>query len=140
MGTPLPPNKPGVVCSNVFGVGKPFGTQVQPRYVQMLFSGYSPGSNWNQSNESALMMEQTLIQLTNPCQYELIIGNLQFFFWWLAGSTLASILDTAAGAWYFQGDESYPGALIINNELSPVGGNGAYGGYVQLDWDRKGLE
>lgn len=137
MGTPLPPNVAEVGCPDIFGLGKIYENVTPPRVIQAIFSGFIPDQKWNPAEEQMLLTPQFLIIQPNPCQYEIFVGNVQWFLWFRAASTVFSILDGVAPTEYFIGDVTAPGALTIFNENTTGINVATTGGEVLLFWDRR---
>ncbi len=134
MGTPLPPNVEGDLCSVVFGPGGRFEGRAQPKYVTLQFSGFTPGQAFDLSFQQTLLTPQLLIQETNPCQYRLIVGGQNWFLWWRAGSTIVSIEEDGGIIEFFRGDITVNGALEVLNELTDGINVATLDGQVDISW------
>lgn len=139
MGTPLPENVEETGCADVFGPGKVFANLTPPRVIQARFSGYTPDQAWDPDDDQMLLTPQLLEIQVNPCQYQIYIGDVQWFLWFRAASTVFSILDSVTPKEFFTGDVSSPGALIIQNENSTGINVATTGGEIFLFWDEGGF-
>ncbi len=139
MGTPLPPNEPGNGNSICFGIGKPFGDTVTPKYIQLTLSNLLQGQFWSSSFEQNLLTPHTLIQGGPPGLYLLDDGVFTWQFNWPAATTQVQVANIALAklAFSFFGSPSCQTELA-DDALGPID-RVAWGGFLSVTWSLEGL-
>jgi len=128
MGTPLPPNPPGVPCLFCFGVGKTFGVAPTPKYVTITLTGLNPGEFFDPTDGATLLTPRLLIQTIDPCAYNIDDGVFAWDLIWTNTVTALIVQDIATG---FRAFETVIGdvcLISIENQLEVPGGNYAFDG------------
>ncbi|KKM85973.1 hypothetical protein LCGC14_1283630 [marine sediment metagenome] len=140
MGTPLPPNEPGVLCTRCWGPGKPFGPGPTPLVVRLSFLGLQRGEFWIDADEQSLLAPHSLIQTGFPCSWQELTGT------WLTvlayGDVSESITLRHVPELRFAFISLTAPQCTLgqpNQIISPVG-DYAFNGTVQITWDLEGLE
>ena len=88
MGTPLPPNEPGVHCPTCWGRGKPFGDKKTPSIIIVELLDYEEGDKFTAELGNELELPHELFQSAIPCNWESVDTILK----WQLGFTLSDTI------------------------------------------------
>lgn len=75
MGTPLPPNEPGIVCTRCSGPGKPFHGIPTPKYLIVQLANLEPGEFWDPAREWELYSPFYVPQVGTGCNWQLFTND-----------------------------------------------------------------
>jgi len=138
MGTPLPPNEPGIACPLCFGAGGPLGP-VPPKFVWLNFRDVKPGPDPLGVRQGIIPSGSWYLKCTDSCLYELNLPLWHITLLWGASSTLVRWRD-ASNALLF--NTIFPSATCARFVYSAVQYSPtvvAYGGSCQITWSKEGL-
>jgi len=140
MGTPLPPNEPGLPCGHCWGVDKTFGDGPTPKVITLKFTGWKPGNYWVPAAEPFLLSPQLLQQTTSPCYYQLFTAGANFYFGWSGSNTYCEITGIGTGRDFFYNiiDSVCP-RIVPNGIIAPTY-YAAYDGQVEVSWNPEDLK
>lgn len=139
MGTPLPPNEPGLDCLVCWGIGKTFGIGNTPKYIRVHLLDLLPGEFASEIDIQTLLTPHFLTQTLAACQWTI---RLDGFTWTLSLSAFQSVLivlNTATDHRIFQARPATLCTLDFVNEQTVPAGFITYGGTAQITWDLGGL-
>ena len=139
MGTPLPPNEPGIPCVTCFGAGKPFGAAVTPKYITLSLVGLKQGQNWDPTLESKLLSPPLLTQTIIPCSFAADDGDFQWFVLWRAIGNLIWVTHIATNTDAFINFGSAACLLKYPDDNAAAAGTFAYGATANITWNTEGL-
>jgi len=91
MGTPLPPNEPGNLCSYCWGPGKEFGETPTPRVLICQLFDLQPAEHWDPTLEQYLWTEHYLLQTADPCVFNISDGKFAWTFYFTPTATAAVV-------------------------------------------------
>lgn len=139
MGTPLPPNEPGVACPLCFGPGQPFGDQVTPHVIKVQLTSQLPGEFYTEEAEQLLATTHYLECIGTECRYDIDAGGFHWYVHWLVGGTWVGVHQIATGYDVFSNRFAPECAVDIENKnINPAHGV-MYGGFMNITWDQEGL-
>ncbi len=132
MGTPLPPNVPGVNCTSCFNPGKPFAGFTTPKFITCTWTDFQPGAAFDPDLEALLRSPHLLEQRPNPCFYGFLDGVFDWAFEWFLGSTNAFVHPVGPGGFGFEKQGEPPCSLILPNGLNDFANSFAFGGFFNI--------
>lgn len=139
MGTPLPANAPGLVCTACFGVGKAFGDVPTPLVVQARLTRILPGEFWQDADEQLLLTTHWLEQTAAPCIYRINDGTFTWILQWFGGFTEFAVLRNGDNKLAFSHVQDQGCGLDLDNEITAPANAVAYNGFANFNWDLAGL-
>ena len=139
MGTPLPPNEPGLLCPLCWGPAKLFGDGPSPLVIQVRLTRFLPGDSFEDPQEQLLLQTHWLEQLAGPCSWRIDDG---IFVWFAEFTSFETVVDVRRK---LDNKPAFVGAFtdvcatdLPNTLLQPIG-NVAFGGFANINWDLEGL-
>lgn len=139
MGTPVPPNEPGDLCTICWGPGRPHGPGPTPKVLRLVFSGLLPGEFWSSADEQSLLWPHYLIQSGVPCDWLELSTRWRCQFSYTPITVWIVLRNLATNRLAFLAIIPPSCTLFEPNEITDPLTNFAYSGNVTVDWDLKGL-
>ena len=137
MGTPGPPNTPAFGCARCFGDGGIIGG-VQPRYVDLTFSGVQPGPGIDDAFGPLANGRERLIHTTG-CTYQIRHFDYQVLLSWTSASTLVRWLDGSSALHFRSFTPSDLCMTSVQNAVTFGPFIQAFGGSCKITWPLEGL-
>lgn len=137
MGTPAPPNEPGVLCNRCFGLDRTF-PEPTPKYIDLTISGVMPGQVFN-GLAGGLPNGKFRLQQQLPCSWRLVTTDQIFFVLWTISRTVVTVQDSST-LFPFQ-TPFFTGLcqLQVSNTFQVWNSNSAFGGIAKITWPTEGL-
>jgi len=139
MGTPLPPNEPGVTCSLCWGLDEAFGDSPTPRVMQVQYSGIQPGQYWDADDEQWILTPHYLLQTANPCFWTEGVAGWVHYLEYNAVSDLLQLRKAIPFGLYFNANIAAGCHLTIYSDLTSWSGVAGYGGQAEISYNTEGL-
>lgn len=139
MGTELPPNEPGPVCSICWGPGKPFGPGPTPRVVQMRLTRLLPGEHWDPDLDQLLLTTHWLEPDFLACAWFLDDGIFDWSYQLLPDRTGASVTRRSNSKQAFQYASPPICQVDFPNNITDPTDVIAYHGFANITWNPEDL-
>ncbi len=140
MGTPLPPNEAGDLCSACFGIGKAFGDVPTPLVVDARLTRLLPGEFWVQADEQLLLSTHLLEQTAAPCIFRIEDPLFIYILQWFAGFTEFNVIRKSDSRFVFFHNLDQGCGIDLDNEIIIPANVVAFNGFVNFTWNPEDLE
>lgn len=139
MGTPLPANEPGELCSVCWGPGNPFGPGPTPRVVQMRLTSMLPGDNFTTELEQLLLTTHYLQQTFDPCFWRIDDGSFLWTFSLFPGLSQCEVFSGPPIRNSFTGTIATSCLVDFPDLTTSPADQVLWGGFANITWDLEGL-
>ncbi len=134
MGTPLPFNPAGVLCTNCWSPGFPFAPGPTPQIIIARFFDWSPGFLFDESFRHELDTPKQIYQTADPCIWDAISTDWDWRLLFRSGDTFMRIANTSLPADAFRSSPIAQCNTLLTNALTSPGVVIAINGFVELTW------
>jgi len=140
MGTPLPPNKPGNLCSYCWGIGKKFGDTQTPYVLRVQLFDLQPGEFWDPDQEMLLYTPKLLEQTGDPCIFNIHDGAFAWTWYFTATVTAAVVKHVATDTDVFRSAVGQECQLSFSSDIIQPLGEFAMFGSILATWNPEDLK